>query len=162
VSTLEPNVPHDFEDGLEDWQVERGVWEVGKPTSGPGAAHSGTNCLATILGGNYPQFTDSRAISPALVVPAAAEHPRLRFWHWFSMWPNSDKGFVEVQEVGTSTWVKISADYTNSSGAWTYPLLDLSAYAGKTIQIAFHFQDDGGNGSIAAGWYIDEVTLVTG
>ena len=124
--------------------------------------------MATILGGNYPRYADSRAISPPFGVPAAAaEHPRLRFWHWFSTYNGYDYGFVEVREVGTSDWVKISADYINSSGAWTYPLLDLSAYAGKTIQIAFHFQDDGGvdyngNPTTAPGWYIDEVTLMTG
>jgi bacillopeptidase F (M6 metalloprotease family) len=166
-TTLEPNVPDDFEGGLGDWSAERGVWEVGKPTSGPGAAHSGSNCLATVLGDNYPQFADSRAISPAFVVPAAVGNPGLRFWHWFAIW-GGDRGFVEVQEVGTSAWVQISPDYSNSSGAWTYPLLDLSAYAGKTIRVGFHIYDDGGTqyyggpATISSGWYIDDVTLVTG
>lgn len=40
--------------GWNEWTAEQGVWEVGVPTSGPGAAHSGSNCVATVLGGELP------------------------------------------------------------------------------------------------------------
>lgn len=42
----------------EGWYAENGIWEVGVPTSGPSPgplgwrAHQGTNCAATVLGGN--------------------------------------------------------------------------------------------------------------
>jgi len=45
------NNPEGFENGLGDWYAESGVWQVGVPTSGPGAAHTGTNCAATVLSG---------------------------------------------------------------------------------------------------------------
>jgi hypothetical protein len=41
--------PEDWESGLDDWYVEFGSWEVGTPTSGPGNAHGGDNCVATGL-----------------------------------------------------------------------------------------------------------------
>ena len=68
-----------FESGWDGWYPESGVWEVGIPTSGPGSGHSGSNVLATVLGGNYPRYADSRAISPVFMVPSLDQNPRLRF-----------------------------------------------------------------------------------
>ncbi len=46
----------DFEgDWTANWYADAGTWEVGAPTSGPNAAHSGDNCAATVLGGNYSE-----------------------------------------------------------------------------------------------------------
>ncbi|MEI6566862.1 MAG: LamG-like jellyroll fold domain-containing protein, partial [Verrucomicrobiota bacterium] len=158
-----------FETGWSGWFTDNtSVWEAGVPTSGPNAAHSGNKCLATVLGGNYPRWADSRAISPAFVVPAADQSPRLRFWHWFETW-GPDYGCVEVRPLGSNSWVQISPNYSDSSAVWTYALLDLRAYAGQNIQIAFHFVDDGGDTgwssytpTLATGWYLDQVTLVAG
>ncbi len=151
---LFPGLIEGFETSWDGWEADNGVWEIGVPTSGPPAdsqgnrAHEGTNVLATVLDDNYPRYTDERAISPVFEVPAAADNPRLRFWHWFSTYDANDKGYVEVREVGTTDWVKVSEDYHHTSGAWTQAQVDLSAYAGKSIQVAFHFQDDGGD----TGW----------
>jgi len=41
-------------------------WEVGKPTSGPGAAHSGLVVWATNLAGNYNSSEDSYITSPLI------------------------------------------------------------------------------------------------
>ncbi|HXG49280.1 MAG TPA: LamG-like jellyroll fold domain-containing protein, partial [Methylomirabilota bacterium] len=134
-----------FEKGWNGWITDcsPSVWEVGVAQSGPGTAHHGTTLAATVLGGNYPRYANCRLLSPPLVVPPASENPRLRFWHWYSIW-GGDAGYVEVRVAGSADWVKISPDFTQSSGAWTRPSLDLSAYADQTIQIAFHFVDDGG------------------
>src|SRR5438445_113796 len=78
------NNPDGFESGLGDWSAESGTWQVGVPASGPGSAHSGTNCAATVLAGNYASGVDSRLISSAFVVPPTATSPAIRFWHWFS------------------------------------------------------------------------------
>jgi hypothetical protein len=162
------NNPEGFEGGIGDWSVERGSWQVGAPTGGPGTPHSGTNCLATVLNGNYPVGADSRVISPVIVVPATDQNPRLRFWHWYStmaIYGGTDRGYVEVKAAGAVDWVTISPNYVNLSGGWTCASIDLSAYAGQSIQIAFHFQDDGGTSTYsgtASGWYIDDVALVTG
>jgi len=44
---------------------------VGVPTSGPMAAHEGTQCAGTNLSGDYALTVDSRLVSPAFVVPAS-------------------------------------------------------------------------------------------
>ncbi len=157
--------PEGFELGLGDWSAERGTWQVGRPTSGPGAAYTGTNCAATVLAGNYAASVDSRLVSPPFVVASAASSPRLRFGHWYSF-SSGDQGTVEIKVVGSNTWSAISSSYTiTGSGAWTRPSLDLSAYAGKTVQVAFHFvatDADPFNADESTGWYVDDVALVTG
>src|ERR1019366_2633488 len=75
------NNPEGFENGIGDWYAESGIWQVGVPTSGPGSAHSGTNCAATILNGNYPVGANSRLVSPLFAVPPSSSSPYLRFWH---------------------------------------------------------------------------------
>jgi Putative metal-binding motif len=161
--------PEDWEGGLGDWGVSRGTWEVGTPTSGPGSCYSGTQCAATRLDGNYYEAVDSRLTSPPFVVPAASENPRLRFYHWYST-NCSDFGTVQIKPDGGS-WVNISEPYYwYSSGVWTRPYLDLTAYAGQTVQVAFYFHSEN-NGSSGcgygswdtdAGWYVDDVIVETG
>ena len=58
----------EFDPKTTDWAVDGGTWEIGKPTSGPKATHSGTNCAATVLAGNYPNYADTRLISPTFTV----------------------------------------------------------------------------------------------
>ena len=48
-------------------------------------------------------------------------------------------------------------------------LVDISAYAGQTVQIAFHIDDDGAYSTsypypplIAYGWYIDDIDIIEG
>jgi uncharacterized repeat protein (TIGR01451 family) len=155
------NNPEGWEQGIGDWSAERGTWEIGKPASG--TAYSGINCAATTLSGNYHEGVDSRLVSPPFMVPAADQNPRLRFWHWFSF-NAGDYGQVQIS-TDNITWTTISTTFANtSSNAWTYPLIDLSAYAGQKVFFAFYFhsQQVGFNPNTSSGWYIDEVAVVTG
>ena len=56
-----------FESGWSGWTADCGVWQIGAPTSGPGSAHSGTQCAATVLAGNYPAYTDSRLVDRYII-----------------------------------------------------------------------------------------------
>lgn len=150
-----------------DWTVEAGTWEVGEPTSGPGACFdpSDGNCAATVLDGNYADGVDTRLISDPVMVPAASEYPRLRFWHWFRF-GGGDNGEVQVSTDGGNTWDTISPVYESSSGnVWTYASLDLSPYAAESVRIAFdlHTRDTATFGTNPGpGWYIDRTAIVTG
>ena len=155
-----------FETGWEGWYTDNAaIWQVGRPTSGPGNAHSGTNCAATVLGGDYPDDANARLVSPAFVVPT--DSPRLRFWHWWSF-SGGDWGQVQIR-VGTSNWVALSGGYSgNSDGYWSRASLDLSAYAGQTVQLGLYFEshgyDDvwGHHWNTSSGWYVDDLTIETG
>ena len=165
-----------FPDSFEDtnapnrWNADYGVWEIGVPTSGPGSAHSGSNCLATILSGNYTDDRYSRASSQPIVVPAANLNPRLRFWHWWSFACN-DFGQVQISTNNGATWQALSPQYGengtgknyDSSGDWTRAWLDLTPYAGQTVRLGFYFYSQSSYGcNAAAGWYVDEVTVESG
>ena len=135
------NAIESFESGLGDWYAETGTWEVGVPASGPGAAHSGSNCLATVLGGNYEDDRSSRFISPPFVVPAADQNPRLRFWSWYNIAAND---FCEMQiKIGTNAWQSLHHYTSTGSGVWSRAGFDLSAYAGQLVQLGFYFESHG-------------------
>jgi len=157
------NEPEDFEGGMGDWFSRRGTWQIGKPTSGPGSARSGSNCAVTRLNGSYYEPVDSRLVSPLIEVPSADQLPRLRFWHWYSF-STSDLGEVHIKKKGGS-WEVLYSNYTaTGSGVWTCPSLDLTAYADTTVRIAFDFHSQiyGSTTDVSSGWYIDDVEIVTG
>jgi bacillopeptidase F (M6 metalloprotease family) len=147
-------------DWTQNWYAENGVWEVGIPTSGPGSAYSVQKCAATVLGGYYPPNASTRLVrNTPFIVPDASQNPRLRFWHWFSF--DGDYGKVQIKPAGSPTWTDISGQYNNTgSSIWSCPLIDLSGYAGQQVQIAFLFSSN----SLweSSGWYIDDISLVTG
>ena len=162
-----PTFSSDFESGWEDWFADRGVWEVGTPTVGPDSCNSGDQCAGTVLNGDYPMNTDSRLVSPAIILPDVADSKevmRLRFNHWFS-YGNVASGIVQVQtfdnESGTwSDFISLGNSFVNLSSVWTPYEVDLTPLAGETVRIAFFH-----SASIfetEAGWYIDDINIVVG
>jgi hypothetical protein len=162
-----------FEENVWDrWYVTNGSWEVGTPTSGPDTAHSGVQCAATVLDGNYLDNQDSRLIRIQSFVVPTGPNPRLRFWHFYSF-HNGDYGQVQLKVEGDSIWQTLdfgiygniggSGGY-HSSNRWTRPLLDLSEYSGQVVQLAFRFRsvDASYGNDVSTGCYIDEVLIETG
>ena len=57
-----------------------------------------------------------------------------------------------------TTWNQISATFAgNTSSKWIQEAVDLSAYAGETVQLAFHFGS--ASGTVAIGWYVDDLSI---
>ena len=166
--TIERFVPDfgdgSFETGWGDWYADRGVWQVGTPTAGPGGCHSGTQCAGTVLNGNYPPYTDSRLISPTITLEnvSGAEEIHLRFWQWFAYYPygvnySSDYATVQISTDDGQTWTSVGNRIQDYSGGWSLNSIDLTAYAGQQVRIAFYHSEDPDYQS--SGWYIDEVTI---
>ncbi len=80
----------------------------------------------------------------------------LSYWTWYDIEENWDYLYLEVSEDG-ETWQIIKTPsgtdynpqgnaygwgYTGSSGGWIQEEVDLSAYAGKTIQVRFEYVTD--------------------
>lgn len=151
-----------FETNTPSRWTATGAWHIGSPTgpANPGT-HSGANCALTQ---NYLYNQDGRIVctkylngSNTLVIPDASVSPTLTFWHWVNL--ANALGYVELKS-GTNGWQQISSTYINvtSGGAWLQESIDLSAFAGQSVQIAFHFTSGGGGGN-AQGWYVDDVSL---
>src|SRR5438445_231241 len=154
------NKPEGFENDWGNWSETGGVWQIGKPTSGPGMAHSGTNCAGTILNGDYPDNVSASLFSPQFVVPAAVQQPRLRFWSWHNTSSAGDYGQVWIRPDG-GAWTNLTEHITGPGGAWTQRIIDLSAYGGQNVQIAFQFVSDQFS-CPRPGWYIDDVSVEAG
>ncbi len=156
------NNPESWENGIGDWYVTKGFWEVGIPTTGPNSSYDGSKCLATRLNGDYFNWANTMIISPPVTVPLASQYPRFSFmeWHSFNQSDsNYDHGRVLIKPSNDSTWVALSGNFfSNSSSVWSYVALDLGAYAGQSVQFAFQldswYNDEG--------WYIDKVEIKTG
>ncbi len=168
-----------FEGNVTSRWTTGSVWHIGAPTAGPAVnvngfrTYSGTNCASTQ---NYPYSQDARLVCTNyngtnwLVVPPGSQSPRLRFWQWFNYEvyntnPNA-LGYVEVYN-GTN-WQQISPTYVSpvgngsftGGGVWSRPSIDLSDFAGQSVQIAFHFTSGCCVGN-ALGWFVDDVAVVT-
>jgi len=166
--TFEPFTTSDW----QGWSADNGVWEVGTPTSGPGAAHEGKQCVATILDGNYPTYRSSRLISPPVTLPALTPKQQitLKGWQWFSYaggdYYDSRGGYGHIQVsvwngTGWDDWTEASSGYAGGSSGWQYlgtnfAPIDLSSYAGKRIRLAFAHE---AFRNAAPGWYLDEIRV---
>jgi len=163
IVTKVPEFTGDFETGWADWGANRGVWQIGTPTSGPGACFTGTQCAGTILDANYPYATASHLVSASMQLPTVTgfEGIHLRFQNWF-LYAGSDSGQVQIQ-----TWDPVSASWgswtseglvvTNTSGGWSLKDVDLTAYSGETIRIGFLHSD--ASTTQNSGWYIDDIII---
>jgi len=113
------------------------------PSEGPNASHEGSMCLGTVLAGNYPGNSNTRFIRVnPFVIPDSIQHPRLRFWHWFSF-SDGDFGKVQIREIYSSEWTDLSSVFQNNSSIWSqYIVTDFLNFYGKTVQIGFLFHSD--------------------
>jgi hypothetical protein len=161
----------DFEAGWGDWSADAGVWEIGVPTAGPTASQGGSQCAGTILDGNYPTYTSSRLISPAITLPAisGSNDLSLRFMHWFEYYPynisnSQDFGEIEIQTYddasGWSDWIKIDEtdQIQGTNPGWSLKSLDISMYAGQQVRICFRHVSD--EYAVRTGWYVDDVQII--
>lgn len=166
----------DFEDDDGGFTQAGDVWEWGSPTSGPGAAHSGVNVWATQLGSDYPSSADATLDIPEITIGADKPYTVFSFWHWYNMENRYDGGNVKISTDGGATWTIITPAggyddvatsgnagipgepcFTNNQGMWEQEIFDLSAYAGQSITLRFHF---GSDGSVTRpGWYLDDGNL---
>jgi hypothetical protein len=153
-----------WESGIRNWSVTNGVWEVDTPrtsvNSGPPTARTGRKCAGTVLNGPYPADANTRLKSPWIVLPQifSGEQLQLRYWEWFNIF-GGDRGVVQIT-LNDTTWQSLSIPVDWNSWAWTHNIVDISAYASLTVRLAFYFTSNGNDQ--AAGWYIDDISIVKG
>jgi hypothetical protein len=134
------------------------LWENGTPTAGPGGAYSGSTCWATKLAGNYKNLMKDWLISPNITIPDTdTVAVKLSFWHWYEIETNYDYGYVKIKPVNGTVWETIGT-YTDAYRSWHKSSIDITKYAGETVNIAFYFTSDGWFSY--KGWYIDDVEIV--
>ncbi len=155
---------YDFEDGWNGWYTDNGVWDVGTPTAGPDTMHNGTQCAGTVLDGYYPSDTDSRLISPSIILSEVSgdEEIFVYFWQWFS-YAGGEVGYIQLsyydENLGEwSDFSNVGNSIVNSSPAWSRGGVDITEFAGEMVRIAFyhtaHYYSE------SYGWYIDNIEII--
>ncbi|MBW2459364.1 MAG: immune inhibitor A, partial [Deltaproteobacteria bacterium] len=165
----------DFEGACPNGWTLSGDWQCGAPTSGPNAAYSGAQALATNLSGDYNNglaWGTTYADSPPIDLSSSSE-PVLGFWAWWDTEGSVWDGFnVKVSTDGGQSFTQLMAvtpPYTltidsqecwgghESAAGWQFVVADLLAYQGDTIILRIEFRTDGSG--TYPGVYVDDVWM---
>ncbi len=119
-------------------------------------------------------------VSPTLSL-TAGQSAELSFWSAWDIEAGWDGGVVEVSTDNGTTWARLTpiGGYpssianggtlcgiaqgsgaftgTNQLASWTNSRIDLSAYAGQSVQLRWLYRTDGG--TAGQGWYVDDIAL---
>jgi hypothetical protein len=159
----------DFEHGTAKWTMD-GSWHLTTESSPCHDAPfpSGTQCLwfgvestcnYDVLGGLNNGIL--RLASP-IVLPSGGGGTYLDFWSrtWVESDLDWDKRRVWVSTDGGANWTLIY-EFDVIVESWTLHTLDLTAYAGQTIDLRFEFWAGDFGNNIYLGWLIDDVQIRT-
>ncbi len=158
----------DFETGMGNWYATNGLWQAGVPANGPASAWGGSQCAGTDLNANYPSNgANTTLVSPVIALPAlnSGEEIRVRYREWFDSEDVNDKMQFRISEDGGVTWSTLPHSRAQSgwSHVWSQASVDLSAYAGKSVQLGFHFSStDGYYARGGNGFFLDDVEVFAG
>lgn len=118
------------------------------------------------------------ALNPATV----SNYSKLSFWHRFNTEDGWDGGVVEISTNGGATWTDlgsrmITGKYNGSLGtgsalagraAFTGLIntfmkteINLSSFAGQSVNIRFRFASDNNTAPAGGGWFVDDVQLTS-
>ncbi len=149
-----------FEENANGWIFD-GVWEYGIPTGVGPRAYEGEKLATTVLNGNYPDNANSWMITPPIDLRnASLETASLRFYEWYNMENNYDKGYILVTSNFGETWTELRPVITGIKEVWKEAYINLNNYIGSEnpVYVAFRFTSD--VSGQRAGWYIDNVRLM--
>jgi len=114
-----PIFEEDFETGAAGWTTqdlgESGtLWELGKPTNGPGEAHSPTRAYGTGLAKDYGDYTDVYLVSPVIDL-TGLDNARLEFWSYRDCEPAFEGELTDACQV----WIlDEDGEYLNDVPIW--------------------------------------------
>jgi immune inhibitor A len=108
----------------------------------------------------------NNTLTKTVSVPSGAPH--LKFATWYDIEAGYDYGYVEVKDPATGAWKSLLGNLTSPAGTgygisgasgtkWAAADYDLTAYAGKTVEMRFRYFTDGGVAQ--KGWAIDDVSI---
>jgi len=157
----------DFEGGENGWSHggNQDEWEWGKPTCGPEKAYSGKNCWGIDLDDTYENNADCWLMSPQINLTKKA-CSYLSFWVWNSVQDQygivHDPLWLDTTTDGT-TFHPLCSEMGGVNddpeipdvGGWSRVVLDLTKYAGHTVQVRFRFRSNAD--TVWPGSYIDDI-----
>ncbi len=178
--TVTPDFADDVESGVNGWAVSHvgGSADWGQVTSD---ANSPTHSW---FASDTNAVNDQYLVSAAINVGTGAV---LSFWHNYNLEASGstptvgyDGGVVEISTDGGSNWTDLGTlmtqngynrtiagnfssplanrqAFSGNSGGWIETIVDLSSYAGQSVNLRFREADDSSAG--ASGWWVDDITI---
>lgn len=167
-----------FESGVNGWTLGSGstgnTWALWSSN-----VHSGSYAFHA---NGSASTSDQRLVSPAIALPSGENPLTLKFWNRQVLESRTggcyDAGILEVSTNGGSSWTQITSGLLTdpyngpiASGNplaglngwcgdpqdWLNSIVDVSAYAGQTVQFRFRVGTDSSVGR--EGWTIDDVVV---
>jgi hypothetical protein len=156
-----------------DWEWGQINWQGGTcgvpPANNQGHVPTQTGMWGTVLNNCYTNAgsnqggcstgstdkSDDSILTFNLAIPASWTTAKLEYWEHADVFINFDWAEVWVDgKLDTATQICSGG---SSAQKWEKKSIDLSAYVGKTVNIAFHMMAS----SVVedAGWYIDEISV---
>jgi len=161
----------DFESGAPGWSTsdlgESGTeWEIGKPTNGPGEAHSPTRAYGTGLANDYDDDTNVYLVSPVIDL-TGQDDARIEFWSYRDCEPAVEGEFYDWCQLmildGDGEYLIDDPIWLHGGEAkqWRFEKVKIPAEAlGQKIRLEFNFSsDDVQDKGPQAGWFIDDVAI---
>lgn len=152
----------DFESGPNGWtwgsDLDPGTdWQLGPPTNGPSAAHSGANCYGTNLDADYASDANIWLRSPEIDLTDAGG-ATLKFWHYFDTEQGIDLCTLSVVDSVSGASIAVLDTYDFFSNDWEEVTKVLPAAAlDSKVKIEFRLTTD--DAVFWPGWFVDDVVV---
>ena len=153
-----------FENGLGCWTTVNGStdgnpWNAQGSFSSPAITpHTGNGMAASWSWNNSAMHANAWLISPKFVLPNTTEGLTLTWWERANpYYSDSYSVMLSTTTNDTAAFTTVIRPYDTTAGEWTQQTVDLSAYAGQSIYIAFHHVDYNMNYLL-----IDDIALTGG
>jgi hypothetical protein len=136
-------------------------WTLGTPNNGlETSAHSGTNAWGSNLNHQPFEIESSFLYSPVIDLSGMSQ-VTLTFWDSYDLTSG-----LEVGELGVSTnsstppaSIPTVVSFTgDASGGWEQETVDLTSFAGKTIQVVWYYAGFSFEGTLN-GWLLDDISI---
>ncbi|MEM7383782.1 MAG: hypothetical protein AAF514_02460, partial [Verrucomicrobiota bacterium] len=171
-----PILEEGFEGEVTGWIAGEGTvpfpngagtrWEVGLPTTGPGAARTGQNVYGTGLASDYEDLANLTLRSPLIDLTGKLS-AELSFWYFLEA-GDQEGGVVEFLDGDDPTVILTQTGLLPSTpGGWEERVVDLKkagengelSLLGSRFYIQFHFLSDDRSADNGAGLFIDDVVI---
>jgi hypothetical protein len=161
-----PTAPYadDMESGANDWTAT-GLWhQIDEYTNPYAESHSWSHSwwYGQDSTGDYDTGSANSGdlTSPSIYIPTSGYY--LRFWYRYeteTQGPDWDQRWLQISVDG-GPFNNVLQLFDDPMNWWLQsPAINLSGYAGHTIQIRFHFDTIDAGFNTYRGWYIDDLDI---
>ena len=153
-----------FENGLGCWSTINASSD-GQPWSVNTCAnltnvnpHSGTYVASSWSWSGSAMHANAWLISPKFVLPNVSDSLTFSWWELTNAgYPDSYSVVLSTTTNDTAAFTTVVYPYTAAAGTWTLRMVDLTAYAGQSVYLAFHHVDYDENYLL-----VDDISLFQG